>query len=220
MRVLAASDIHGSHDVYRWLTSLVDSTRVDMLVLAGDLLGVPDGYETVESAQAADARSITDILEPLSVPVFYIMGSDDWVELVPTTQRLRSLNLTRTEVGRYNLVGYQYTLPFMGGVFERPEEVIGRDLQSLVQLIDGQTVLVTHGPALGILDSTLLGPAGSAALRDIIERQPIRAHIHGHIHACFGRHERHFNVAAGRKRRAMLIDLDTMVHDIVDGEAA
>jgi Icc-related predicted phosphoesterase len=108
----------------------------------------------------------------------------------------------------------------MGGVFERPEEVICRDLQSLAPLIDERTVLVTHGPALGILDSTPLGHAGSASLRDMIEKRPMRAHIHGHIHASFGRHELHFNVAAGRKRRAMLIDLETMAHEVVEGEAA
>lgn len=215
MRILAASDIHGSRDVYHWLASLADATPVEALVLAGDLLGVPDGFETVEAAQQWDADSIAAILAAITVPVYYIMGNDDSVELRPTSERVRSLNLRRSDVGPYNFVGYQYTLPFMGGVFERPEETIASDLDSLASAMDDRTVLVTHGPALGILDSTLLGPAGSASLRDTIEKRRVRAHIHGHIHGCFGRNGLHFNVAAARKRRAMLIDLGTMLHEVV-----
>ena len=219
MRILAASDIHGSHDVYRWLASLADAIPVEALLLAGDLLGVPDGFETVEAAQQSDADSIATILGAVTVPVYYIMGNDDFVELSPTSQRVRSLNLRRVDVGAYNFVGYQYTLPFMGGVFEKPEEAIARDLESLASAMDDRTVLVTHGPALGILDSTLLGPAGSASLRDTIEKLGVRAHIHGHIHSCFGRNGLHFNVASALKRRAMLIDLETMLHEVV-GDAA
>jgi Icc-related predicted phosphoesterase len=189
--------------------------RVEALILAGDLLGVPEGFETVEAAQQTEADSIAAMLEAISVPVYYVMGNDDFVELPPASQRVRSLNLTRIDVGSYNFVGYQYTLPFMGGVFERPEEAVARDLESLASAMDDRTVLVTHGPARGILDSTLLGPAGSASLRDTIERRGVRAHIHGHIHSCFGRSGLHFNVASALKRRAMLIDLESMLHEVV-----
>ena len=215
MRILAASDIHGRHDVYNWLASLANAMPVEALLLAGDLLGIPDGFETVEAAQQSDADSIARILKAVSVPVYYIMGNDDFVELTAASRQVRSLNLQRVDVGSYNFVGYQYTLPFMGGVFERSEEAIARDLESLAHVMDDRTVLVTHGPALGILDSTLLGPAGSASLRDTIEKRGVRAHIHGHIHSCFGRSGLHFNVAAAQRHRAMVIDLETMLHEVV-----
>jgi len=127
MRILAASDIHGSRDVYHWLAALADARPVEALLLAGDLLGVPDGFETVEAAQQSDADSIAAILGAITVPVYYIMGNDDFVELCPASPRVRSLNLKRIDAGSYNFVGYQYTLPFMGGVFERPEKAIARD---------------------------------------------------------------------------------------------
>jgi hypothetical protein len=59
----------------------------------------------------------------------------------------------------------------MGGVFERTEKEIGQDLLALEPLLDDRTVLATHGPAAGALDSTQFGPAGSTSLRDLLARQ-------------------------------------------------
>ena len=54
--------------------------------------------------------------------------------------------------GDFNVVGYQYTLPFMGGINEKPEHEMEKDLLELQNLVDQKTVLVTHGPAHGTLD--------------------------------------------------------------------
>jgi Icc-related predicted phosphoesterase len=187
------------------------------VVLAGDLLGVPDGFASVEDAQRADATEICSLLRErlASLPVLYIMGNDDWIDLGPETGHMQSLHMTRRDYGGFNFVGYQCTLPFMGGVFERTEPQIAEDLVALEGSLDERTVLVTHSPAAGVLDSTQLGPAGSASLRDLLLRYKVRAHIHGHIHGSFGRVDQHFNVAAGRQRRAMIIDLSTMGHEVV-----
>jgi Icc-related predicted phosphoesterase len=217
LRILAASDIHGNHETYQWLSERVCDSNVEAVVLAGDLLGVSDGFASVEEAQQVDAMWIRALLAnlPAALPVFYVMGNDDWTDLDPPPGLVQSLHLTRREFGGFNFVGYQYTLPFMGGVFERPEKQIGRDLLTLEPLVDDRTVLVTHGPAAGILDSTRLGPAGSTSLRDLLLRHKIRAHIHGHIHGSFGRIDHRFNVAAGRQRREMIIDLATMQHEVL-----
>ena len=58
MRVLAVADIHGNHDVYRWLRSLVAPTSAELVVLAGDLLGFYDEFDSIEEAQRAEARDI------------------------------------------------------------------------------------------------------------------------------------------------------------------
>ena len=217
MRILAASDVHGNHDTYRWICERAVQSTVDAVVLAGDLLGVPDGFASVEDAQRADATEICTLLGGLlgSLPVFYIMGNDDWIDIGPESGHMRSLHMNRRDCGGFNFVGYQCTLPFMGGVFEKPEREIAADLAALERHIDERTVLVTHSPAAGVLDSTQFGPAGSASLRDLLLRHTVRAHIHGHIHGSFGRVEQHFNVAAGRQRRAMIIDLSTMDHEVM-----
>ena len=215
MRLLAASDIHGNHDFYRWIPLLVQESKVDAVVLAGDLLGFLDGYDTVEDAQDAEAQEIERLLAPLPVPLFYIMGNDDWIDLKLRAPAFQSLQGRRLDLGAYNLVGYQYSLPFMGGVFEKPEAEIAADLALLRPQVDSHTVLVTHSPARGILDTTQVGPAGSVSILELVNTRDVRAHIHGHIHKRFGRSGRHFNVASGLLMRAMVIDLGTMDHQVV-----
>jgi Icc-related predicted phosphoesterase len=51
----------------------------------------------------------------------------------------------------------------------------------------GLDILVTHGPARGILDMTKRGePAGSHSLRQAIARAKPRLHVCGHIHEAHG----------------------------------
>ncbi len=216
MRILAVSDVHGNHETYRWITRVAKTRSLELVVLAGDLLGYAEGFDTIEEAQRADAPRVVSLLGALTVPVYYIMGNDDWVELEPADERFCSLHGKRVDRAEFNFVGYQCTLPFMGGVNERSEEAIASELSRLEPLMDERTVLVTHSPAAGVLDSTLLGPAGSASISEAIRRRGVRAHIHGHIHESFGRAGQHFNVAAGHKRRAILIDLKAMIHEVVE----
>src|SRR5262245_23937287 len=131
MRFLAASDIHGSYPVYEWLVRRAHERNVEALVLAGDLLGCPDGYDIVEDAQRQDAAAIVKILQRTSIPVYYIMGNDDLVELDPRSDQFIPIHGRRVELANTNLVGYQYTLPFMGGIYEKPEDEIRADLRQL-----------------------------------------------------------------------------------------
>ena len=55
MRVLAAADVHGRRTVYDWLLAAAREHRVDAVILAGDLLGCPDGFDTPEESQRHDA---------------------------------------------------------------------------------------------------------------------------------------------------------------------
>ena len=80
------------------------------------------------------------------------------------------------------------SLPFMGGPFEKPEASIHLDVLALEGLLDADTIFVSHSPALGILDSGIGDThIGSSSLRDLLLRNPVRAHIHGHSHSDFGR---------------------------------
>jgi Icc-related predicted phosphoesterase len=211
MRVLAASDLHGNHFAYKWLAQTATEKNVGFVILAGDLLGYPDGHATIEAAQRADALEITRILAETKVAIYFIMGNDDFVDLDPRSDQFQPLHGRRVEIGNLNLVGYQYSLPFMGGVFEKPEDEIREDLVHLGPSVNDSTVFVSHNPALGVLDEGIMNlHAGSQSILDLVRERGVRAHIHGHIHGSFGRSGRHFNVAAGGQCRAMLIDLDTL----------
>jgi Icc-related predicted phosphoesterase len=103
----------------------------------------------------------------------------------------------------------------MGGRFEKPDADIRIDLAQLPARLGPDTVFVSHSPALGILDPGF-GDVhiGSSSLREFLEANPCRAHIHGHSHAGFGRHGNHFNVASAARMRSMIIDLDTLQHQV------
>jgi len=215
MRMLAAADLHGAHDTYAWLVELARQRAADVLVLAGDLLGgSPD--LPVEEAQAEDARLILELLDPCPCPVLFVMGNDDLLELPSRSDRTVSIHGRRWSLGPHNFVGYQYSLPFMAGVFEKPDHEIEADLDALAPLVDEHTILVTHSPAFGILDRGILNRrAGSHAILDFVRTRRPRAHIHGHIHQCVGRQGRHWNVGTYQARRAVLIDLDALEDEVI-----
>jgi Icc-related predicted phosphoesterase len=189
---------------------------VDAIVLAGDLLGCPDGFPTPEAAQRYDASHLTTLLDTAGLPVFFVMGNDDLVELDPAPLNMQSLHGRRLQYGATPLVGYQYSLPFMGGTFEKPEDEIASDLAALVPLLDASTVFVTHMPAFGLLDPGIAGVnIGSRSLRTLLDEHRCRAHIHGHSHGGFGRSGNRFNVAAAGRCRAVVLNLETMEHRVL-----
>jgi Icc-related predicted phosphoesterase len=214
MRVLASADVHGRLAVYEWLVSTARQQQVQAVLLAGDLLGCPDGFDTPEDAQRHEARIVTDLLDTAGVPVLYIMGNDDLVELDSRSALVRPIHGRRVTCGRFGFVGYQYSLPFMGGVFEKADEDIATDLATFTSLVDAETVFVSHSPAFGIQDPGFADTRiGSESLRKFLETNPFLAHVHGHSHAGFGRSGKHFNVASAGQKRAMILDLDTLQHE-------
>lgn len=216
MRILACADFHGCLDVYRWFLGEARSLGVEALVLAGDLFGYADEVDDPDEDQVINAMHVRGLLIGADTPVLYIMGNDDSIELEPVEQRLIPLHGRRVEWPPFNFVGYQYSLPWMGGVFEKHEAEIEADLLEIENLLDSRTILVTHSPAHGILDPGA-GPhkIGSRSLRDLLERNNVLAHIHGHSHSGFGRDGRHFNVASALRKRAIVIDLETVEHSVV-----
>ncbi len=205
--------------VYDWLLGAAREHRVEAIVLAGDLLGCLEGFATPEAAQEHESETLASLLDKAEAPVLYIMGNDDLVELNSLSHRVRSIHARRVRCGAFSFVGYQYSLPFMGGTFEKPEEDIENDLKSLAALMDADTVFVSHSPVHGILDPGL-GDAkiGSSSLRDFLNEHPFQAHIHGHSHAGFGRMGKHFNVASAGRARSMIIDLKRMEHQLLERE--
>jgi Icc-related predicted phosphoesterase len=219
MRILASADVHGSQPVYDWLLSIAREHDVDAIVLAGDLFGCLDGFDTPEDAQRHEASLLTDLLQGAGLPVLYVMGNDDLVELNARSDRVQSIHGREVKCGRFSFVGYQYSLPFMGGTFEKSDADIQIDLARLPFKLGPETVFVSHSPALGILDPGISDVhIGSSSLREFLEANPFRAHIHGHSHAGFGRHGDHFNVASAARMRSMIIDLETLGHQVLDWE--
>ena len=212
MRLLAIADIHGATDVYEWLCDAVSDNGADALILAGDLL--LGAWEEGQSKQAY--TFVLPILYTIPIPVYFIMGNDDYVELESQKEMIRSVHGRRLDMSVYSIAGYQYSPPFVGSCHEKPEDEIAADLNKMDSLIDENTVLVTHTPAYGYVDQTYSGDhVGSHALSNWLYRKNVLCHIHGHIHHSFGRSGNHFNVAADGRPRAMIINLPSLSYSVI-----
>ena len=158
------------------------------------------------------------ILSLARKPVFFIMGNDDGLVTREWTSegQIQNINQRRIEIGDMNIVGYQYTNPFVGGLFEKTVRQQKNDFKKLIELVDSSTILVTHGPAYGFFDQVSGYPwknnnvsVGSRALRWLIEKAKPKLHLYGHIHKGFGINGKQINGAYPLQRKFMSIDLNT-----------
>lgn len=212
MKLLAAADIHGRVDVYEWLIGQAREKKAELVILAGDLSA--SSWE--EEEQRREAETLISVMKRFPVTTLYLMGNDDFFALDYEDERVKRVHGQRLEFGGYRFVGYQYTPPFIGGPHEKPEEEMAKDLQQLEPLVDERTVLISHGPLRGVLDRGFSGErVGSRALAAFLDRRPVLAHIHGHIHESFGREGKHFNVASAGRCRAFLIELPSLSHEVI-----
>jgi uncharacterized protein len=182
MRILFTSDLHGIRSAYKRFSQLLRSGRYDVGIISGDLM-----------TDTADPRSEEEYmkrgLQAARKPVLFLMGNDDGtLDIEWTSQELiKNLHGRRLLIGNAAFVGYQYTNPFVGGIYEKTEDEQKLDLKMLGNIMDDNTVLVTHGPPYGVLDTTIAGESvGSQALRAFVDHYHPRMHLFGHIHESFG----------------------------------
>ena len=238
MKLLFSSDLHGLEPGYRDFASGLKEGGFDVGVLAGDLMtypseaavesaaaeirqsdasgSVPEGEAARRAVQLALERmesSLKGILRGSGKPVVFVMGNDDGIlgdgRAWKSEGQIVDIHFRRARYGRYRLVGYHYTTPFVGGTFERTEEDQEQDFARLERLVDDRTVLVTHGPPRGILDTAGDGEhVGSMALRRLVERARPRMHLFGHIHRTFGIDGARVNGSYPSSRKFIGVDVD------------
>jgi Icc-related predicted phosphoesterase len=156
-------------------------------------------------------------------PVLFIMGNDDGIiaEEWKDEGLVQNINQKRVEYGETSFVGYQYTNPFVGGLFEKTEKEQRSDMKQLGRIVDSGTILVTHGPAYGLYDrswgvSEQEVSVGSKALRRLIDTTRPRLHLYGHLHGHFGINGREINGAYPRERKFISIDLASAEVEITE----
>jgi len=71
-----------STDGCSFLSALI---QTDAVVLAGDLLHGAADHLSIEEAQRREADQLIGILCELGLPVLYVMGNDDMIELTTRT---------------------------------------------------------------------------------------------------------------------------------------
>ena len=205
MKLIFSSDLHGSESGYKRFSELLVSDKFDMGLLGGDLMG--NRRKRLNSED-----EIKKILHQSGKPILFIMGNFDgilgfnWTD----TPLTRNINQKRVIIKEQSFVGYQYTNPFIGGEFERTEKQQSADMLDLCKLIDKDTILVTHGPAYGVLDRTHFGKSvGSRALMNLLSSVHPKFHLFGHIHESAGCEGCAVNGAYPKSHKFVSIDTDT-----------
>lgn len=193
-------------------SELLKTDNYDMGILSGDLM-------TYTPDLAKTEREIKYMLDQVRKPIFFIMGNDDgilgynWTD----TEYLKNIDLRKVEYKEYSFVGYQYTNPYVGGPFEKTEKKQLEDLPRLQELIDEETIFVSHGPAYGILDKTHVEiSVGSKMLRRLVDQKKPYLHLFGHIHQSFGVKGNSINGAYPYNRKMVSIDLDNLNIDFIE----
>ena len=240
MKLLFTSDLHGLEAAYSRFSDLLRDGEYHAGVIAGDLMTFPsekaiekatDAYRRLRaggSRLSADQRSFVErtavkddertlkgMLKRSGKIVLFVMGNDDgllgdgaeWA----SDGTMVNVNMRKATCRGVPFVGYQYTNPYVGGPFEKPECEQEADFLVLGRLLDGNTVLITHGPPAGILD--LAGDGhhlGSMALRRLVDRRRPRLHLFGHIHQAFGIEGTSVNGAYPGCRKFLAVDTETL----------
>lgn len=246
MKLLFSSDLHGSDAAYLAFAAALREGEYTLGVLAGDLMTYPSKSEiesariglqktrkneslhgespalsVIEFALQDKQKYYKDVLKESCKPIFFVMGNDDGIlghGLEWSSENdIQSVNQRSIDYGKYNFVGYHYTNPFVGGTFEKSEKEQVEDFKELESLIDQNTILITHGPSWGILDSPDDGEhVGSRALRELIDRKAPRLHLFGHVHSNFGVKNHAVNASYPHSQKFVSIDVGSLEIRIVE----
>jgi Icc-related predicted phosphoesterase len=239
MRILLGADFHGLEAAFSSFGKILAGSPYGIGILAGDLMTYPseDHFRAAQKRLSAEGSGVggdptqrdadavaialreeelelKGLLSTSEKPVLFIMGNDDGIVgggvQWKSEGRFVDINERAVDLGRHRFVGYQYTTPFVGGPFERPEQRQEANLVCLEALMDEHTLFVSHGPAYGVLDVGADGEHyGSRALLAFLRRKPVRLHLFGHIHNSWGVQGNAVNAAYPASRQFASTDLET-----------
>ncbi len=172
MKLLAVADIHGRESSIRKIIKACDVSNPELLVISGDITGWGSN------------EIIYERLNNLSIPVLAVHGNvdaDDPAVLTPRYGNIRSLHLRKEIVAGMPFVGWGGGMgaPFVGRFLSGTKAYI----ETVAAMVQPETILVTHVPPWGILDSGFASFHGGAkTLRSLVESKQPRLLICGHIH--------------------------------------
>lgn len=208
MRILFSSDLHWDIEAYKKYSDILKNDDFDLGILGGDLL-------TMHKDRLEQEKIIKQILEKAWKKILFLMGNDDWHISNLSEQELQlsdtdfmiNINMKSVSIDDQIFVWYQYTNPFVWWCFEKTEQQQELDFIYLKWLLNSKIILVTHGPAYGILDRTAWKKnVWSKALLDLINITRPKFHLFGHIHEAAWVFQNSVNGAYARKKKFYIID--------------
>jgi len=179
MTFITISDTHGQHHN-------LDLPDGDVIIHAGDVSSRGTEYEI---------RSFLDWFERLDYKYkIFIAGNHDFFFEQKDAATIQSilpenviyLNDSGVNIEGLSIWGSPVSPWFYDWAFNRQR---GEDIKKHWDLIPDHTdILITHGPAFGVLDRTVSGlHVGCEELKGSIEAIKPKVHICGHIHEAYGK---------------------------------
>lgn len=190
MKFVIISDTHGMHD-----SMYYDLPSGDVLIHAGDVTnvgtqsGIRQFVEWYQNLKGYDTK-------------IFIAGNHDWgfyrkpswLQTYINDENLSQSDCVYLEDNEFTIETPEYSkpvkfygspwqLPFMNWAFNAPEEQLAKIWEKIPIDTD---ILITHGPAYGILDTVagrIYEHLGSITLFERIKIIKPKIHICGHIHS-------------------------------------
>ena len=114
MRFIFASDLHSNKTLYSDLGKLILSEKPDFLIIGGDLFAYsPHAEPQIEFAK----EYLCQFIRRINIPVYVVPGSCDkpmsikYLKEMPVNGLLNFLNLSGTNIGGIEFIGYHYIQP-------------------------------------------------------------------------------------------------------------
>lgn len=178
MKFVAISDTHCRHKSLKL-------PKGDAIIHAGDLTYKGERTEVLDFLDWFARLNYTYKIFIAGNHDFYFEKKSPAILQTVIPPQVIYLNDSGVTINNINIWGSPVTPWFYNWAFNRAR---GADINRHWKLIPPQTdILITHGPAYGILDQIINGNnTGDKDLRKRIEEIKPKVHICGHIHEAYG----------------------------------
>lgn len=208
--ILCLSDIHNSNVLHKIRKLLDLHSEIDAVFFLGDL-----------SHHTEFAEGFIKLFHDAAIPFYCVPGNNDPLPVRELMNKMKcnveeqeKMFMTWRVVG----LGGSPVTPF-NTVYEKTEDKIKKQMSRMN--IDNNTIILSHTPPYGVLDTTASGLhiGSKAVLQMIKERQPFAVFC-GHVHEAEGYEkigETHiFKIPAVRNGKYAIVNLDSIDYKVYE----
>ena len=205
MKILAIADLHGSQYRLNIVLKNIEKYSPDLVVICGDI------------TQFGPGDIAKNFLDQIPVKTFAVHGNIDMENVLKYIDKSKAKNIHLKRVIKNGIpfvgIGGGNSLLFDAGLSNSNSKTG----ESIKNLIDESTVLISHIPPFGLQDKVFIGiHSGSKELRKIVDDCKPRLVLCGHIHENpgFTKSNRTIvvNCSLGKKGEGALIEINKKIY--------
>ncbi|MGB9703779.1 MAG: metallophosphoesterase family protein [Candidatus Micrarchaeia archaeon] len=178
--MIAISDIHSSENFLKYFKKEFKGIKKEVFLFGGDFLTFDEPKSFL-----LDFLSFLRELKKDN-KIFAIPGNSDGIFVERSLNEL-GINIDKKRV---EIEGSEFNVVGIGGSlktpFFTPNERSEEEFNSIFDLVDEKTIILSHSPPFGIFDTVRNEHIGSKSLRNIIEEKSPSMFLCGHVHEVYG----------------------------------